>query len=71
MRRLCPMPNTKPKIMNNYVDDHWLDILHELYGMFAHLSAQGEFVCFVVPIVLIICNIVLACIIFTIMFYFK
>ena len=26
---LCSMPNIKPMIMNNYVDDHWLDILHQ------------------------------------------
>ena len=26
---VCPMPNIRPIIRNNYVDDHWLDILQQ------------------------------------------
>ena len=38
------MPNIKSIIMNNYVDDHWLNIVHWsditqlVCGMFAQLS---------------------------------
>ena len=56
------MLNIKPIIMNNYVDDHWLDILH-----------QGAFVCFVVHIVCPVEVIAYsnASVIFTILFDFQ
>ena len=28
-KKLCQMPNIKPMIVNTYVDDHGLDILHQ------------------------------------------